>query len=81
MKTAIGEELAQKEMAIIVERIGHQDQKILKYVSGKDYLLPLIITRLQSFSKFPNKNIATKVRLAMRANVDELKVIEDYIMK
>ena len=76
-----GEERLNTEIEIIKERIRESDKKLLRYISGKDYLLPLLITRLQSFLKFPTNSIAVKVRLAKRSNVDELKEIENYIFK
>lgn len=39
---------------------------MLKCVSGKDYLLPLLVTRLKSFLKFPNLNSSIKIRLALK---------------
>lgn len=74
-----GEDRLNTEVEIIKERIKEKDKKLLRFVSGKDYLLPLLITRLQSFLRFPSNSIAVRLRLAKKANADELKEIEDYI--
>lgn len=75
----LGEERLNTEIEIIKERIIEKDKKLLRFVSGKDYLLPLLITRLQSFLRFPSNSIAVRLRLAKKANADELKEIETYI--
>ncbi len=74
-----GEERLNTEIEIIKERIKAKDKKLLRFVSGKDYLLPLLITRLQSFLRFPSNSIAVRLRLAKKANADELTEIEEYI--
>jgi hypothetical protein len=74
-----GEERLNTEIEIIKERIKEKDKKLLRFVSGKDYLLPLLITRLQSFLRFPSNSIAVRLRLAKKANADELKEVENYI--
>ena len=79
--TFFGEERLNTEIEAIRERIRDTDKKLLRFVSGKDYLLPLLVTRLQSFLKFPTNSLAVKMRLAKRTNADELKEIEDYIFE
>lgn len=74
-----GEGRLNKEIEIIKDRIKEKDKKLLRFVSGKDYLLPLLITRLQSFIRFPSNSIALRLRLAKKANADEMKEIETYI--
>lgn len=69
------------EILAIKDRIKEKDKKLLRFVSGKDYLLPLMITRLQSFLKFSPNNTTLRIRLAMKSEVDELKSIEDFIFE
>lgn len=76
-----GQERLEIEIGIIKEKIKSKDKKLLRFVSGKDYLLPLMIARLQSFLKFSPSSTALKIRLAMRSEVDELKEIENYIFQ
>lgn len=75
-----GEERLLNEIKIIRERITIKDKQLLRYVSGKDYLLPLMIMRLQSFLKFNPGNTQLRIRLAKRSDVSELQNIEDYII-
>ncbi|MFD2599041.1 DUF4435 domain-containing protein [Sphingobacterium corticis] len=77
----LGEEKLQQEINSIKERINRDDRKLLKFVSGKDYLFPLIITRLQSIMRFPSNSISVRLRLAKKANADELKNLENYIFE
>lgn len=77
----IGDERLRLEIQIIEERIRDKDKKMLRYVSGKDYLLPLMITRLQSFLRFSSNSTSIRLRLAMKSDVEELKVIMDYIIQ
>lgn len=67
------------EVARIEEVINTQSNKLIKYVSGKSYLLPLLRTRCKSFAKCSVSDINFKLRLAIKANITELKNIEDYI--
>jgi hypothetical protein len=76
-----GEQRLNTEIEIIKERIKEKDKKLLRFVSGKDYLLPLLITRLQSFLRFPSNSITVRLRLAKKANADELQEIENYIFE
>lgn len=77
----MGQDRMENEFYLIKERIKDKDIKLLRFVSGKDYLLPLIITRLQSFIQFPHSNINLRIRLAMKSDVDELKNVVDYIFE
>lgn len=78
-----GEERFELETKKIKDKIKSKDKKILRFVSGKDYLLPLMTTRLKSLLKFSPKSNSTtlKIRLAMRSEVEELKEIENYIFE
>jgi hypothetical protein len=76
-----GEERLELEIGIIKEKIKSKDKKLLRFVSGKDYLLPLMIARLQSFLKFSPNSTTLRIRLAIKSEVDELKEIENYIFE
>lgn len=77
----ISEAELSNEIQSIKLRMQKETDIVLKYVSGKDYLFPLIITRLQSFSKFSLITNPLKVRLAMRSEISELKNLKDYIIE
>ncbi|MGQ5288055.1 DUF4435 domain-containing protein [Pectobacterium actinidiae] len=67
---------AQKENIL---RIIDGNFDIKKYISGKDYLLPLIVTRMKSIVKTKVSNITLKHRISQRCNLKDLGDIESYI--
>lgn len=79
LEDLIGEHQLQAEIAAIKERIKLHEKKLIKYVSGKDYLYPLLVARLQSFLKFTSSGTTIKIRLARRVDVKDLESIEKYI--
>lgn len=52
---------------------------ILKYVSGKDYLLPLLLTRSRSIVKTKVPNLNFKIRLAMKCDIEKLLPCKECI--
>lgn len=80
LQNHLGEEQLKSEINRITSEINKKDKKLLRYISGKDYLLPLMISRLQSFMHFPVITINIKIRLAMKTDVEELKDMVDYII-
>lgn len=68
-----------REYELIRNNIDIENIKIVKYVSGKDYLMPLLSTKIRSFAKFPY-DISVKIRLARKLDVSELKNIKDFIL-
>lgn len=67
------------EIELRLEIVEKCEDKLLRFVSGKDYLMPLLKTRIQSKNKFSPNNVSLKNRLAKSCNVEELKSIEDFI--
>ncbi|MGX3557475.1 DUF4435 domain-containing protein [Klebsiella pneumoniae] len=55
------------------------DFNIKKYISGKDYLLPLIITRMKSIVNTRISNITLKHRISQYCSIDDINDIENYI--
>lgn len=55
------------------------DFDIKKYISGKDYLLPLIVTRMKSIVNTKVSNITLKHRISQRCSLEDLNDLEDYI--
>lgn len=55
------------------------DFDIKKYISGKDYLLPLIVTRMKSIVNTKISNITLKHRISQRCSLDDLSDIGDFI--
>ncbi|MGC1061508.1 DUF4435 domain-containing protein [Pantoea agglomerans] len=52
---------------------------IKKYISGKDYLLPLIVTRMKSVVNTKVSNITLKHRISQRCDINDLSDIERFI--
>jgi len=52
---------------------------IKKYISGKDYLLPLIVTRMKSIVNTKVSNITLKHRISQRCSLEDLNDIENFI--
>jgi hypothetical protein len=52
---------------------------IKRYISGKDYLLPLIVTRMKSIVNTKVSNITLKHRISQRCNLEDLSDIESFI--
>lgn len=55
------------------------DFNIKKYISGKDYLLPLIITRMKSIVNTRISNLNLKHRVSQYCNTADINDIERYI--
>ncbi|HED1790857.1 MULTISPECIES: DUF4435 domain-containing protein [Citrobacter] len=52
---------------------------IKKYISGKDYLFPLIVTRMKSIVNTKVSNITLKHRISQRCSLEDLNDIENFI--
>ncbi len=64
----------------IYNKIKKDKNKLIKYVSAKDYLMPLIDSRIRSFAKFPPNDLSVKIRLAKKIDISEITCIKDYIL-
>ncbi|WP_169312759.1 DUF4435 domain-containing protein [Owenweeksia hongkongensis] len=65
----------------ISSRISSEDNKLLKYVSGKDYLIPLIKSRCKSFMKLSASNTNLFIRLAIKSDVKDLDTVINYVIE
>ncbi|HCT8366621.1 DUF4435 domain-containing protein [Klebsiella aerogenes] len=74
----IGQDVLNIEKERIYRMIdGEYDIK--KYISGKDYLLPLIVTRMKSIVNTKVSNITLKHRISQRCSLEDLSDIENFI--
>lgn len=77
--------LSQSELDYEIQKrkeiINGSNTKLLKFVSGKDYLLPLVKSRIRSKHKFQPDNISFKNRLSQRCDVSELNNIKNFVFK
>ncbi len=77
----IGEENFLNEKRNIIDKIGHERNKMIRYVSGKDYLFPLLIERIKTIIKITSSNLNIKMRLSQHCDVNELSEIHKYIIE
>lgn len=77
----LGESEFNKEYAKLSNRISQESFKMLKYSSGKDYLFPLINTRLRRIIETKPTNLNLKIRIASKCELNELNDIKNYILQ
>lgn len=78
----IGSDKLEEEIQLISGKINKVENGMLRYVSGKDYLMPLVTSKILSFAKFPvgaDLSISIKIRLSRFVNIDDLKDIKTAI--
>lgn len=51
----------------------------LRFISGKDYLLPLILLRMKKITKFRAENSVIKQRLALKCDLAEIEDVVSHI--
>jgi hypothetical protein len=75
--------LTQDELKARVKSMVHYAKFVtsnrLSFVSGKDYLMPLVLMRMRSVSKLRADNAVIKQRLAMKCDVSELAVAGEIV--
>ncbi|MCG8039092.1 MAG: DUF4435 domain-containing protein [Candidatus Thiodiazotropha taylori] len=62
----------EKERSLSLINTGSTNQ-LIKYVSGKDYLMPLLLMRMRRLVKFRAENKILKQRLSLKCDVQGLK--------
>lgn len=65
---------------IILSRLKETLHDNIAYISGKDYLLPLIFMRMRKISNSTFENIKLKMRLSTRCNIDAILNCHDYVL-
>lgn len=78
--TEVGEERYLEIKRLILTNVKKSDKKMLKFVSGKDYLLPLLILKMKSVVATKISNINLKIRLAMHCDVSILSDAGKFIL-
>lgn len=56
-----------------------EEKNLTKFVSGKDYLLPLLLTRFRAITRSRTSNINLKLRLAIKCDVSLLNEAINYV--
>jgi len=75
----ISENELENKTKSIIKRAGGSATKKLHFVSGKDYLFPLLYIRMKKTTTFKTVEKVIKQRLAMKCDIDELKDAHDYL--
>lgn len=75
-----GEEVYYQRREVFFDKVDSCTDSICKYISGKDYLMPLMLTRARSMvrTKIPNLNF--KLRLAMKCDLNPIAECKNYIV-
>ncbi|HGY1050312.1 TPA: DUF4435 domain-containing protein [Aeromonas salmonicida subsp. pectinolytica] len=74
-----GEEKYNQERKKISSKVSYDMDSLLKYVSGKDILMPLLMMRVKSIVKTTAANISIKHRLSNSCNIDSLNDIHNFV--
>lgn len=80
IKDKIGEDQLIMEIETRNNIVSKHPNALVKFISGKDYLLPLMKARLKSLIKFNPSEISLKNRLSKRCDIKELDNIENFII-
>src|SRR5690606_24202387 len=81
LTAAIGIDKLTEEIDRRLTIVESKNNPLLVYVSGKDYLLPLIKSKIRSILRFTPNEISFKNRLSQRCKIDELIGLKDYIIR
>jgi len=77
---AVGEEIYAKEKNSILDNYALSDIDPMSFVSGKDYLFPLLKMRAKSIVKTSISDITLKMRLARKCDLSGLSKCEKYVI-
>ncbi|QMD26102.1 DUF4435 domain-containing protein [Citrobacter freundii] len=76
----VGEEDYRNKKEIIMSRLKGSVWDDIMYISGKDYLLPLIFMRMRKISNSTFENIKIKMRISTRCSIDAILDCHDYVL-
>ncbi len=75
-----GEVRYNKEKILIEASVDHSDCSLLKYVSGKDYLMPLLMHKLRKLVSSCPSNINIRQRVAMKCDINLLLPAKQFVL-
>ena len=75
----IGQENIIKEKICLYESVGESTSACFKYVSGKDFLFPLLTRRMREIVSIKASRHSFKIRMAKLCNIDRLIPFRDFI--
>lgn len=77
---AIGADALSVEKSKIINRAKENNSmRLLKYVSGKDYLLALLLTRMRKIVKIRSDNKVIKQRLSGKCNIESICALPEIV--
>jgi uncharacterized protein DUF4435 len=76
----IGQVRFDQEKKELEERIFKVSDKMIKFVSGKDYLLPLLIDKVKHFVKGNASTLSVKIGLAEYCDIKELSELKRFVI-
>jgi hypothetical protein len=80
LKEKHSEENLNDAFSLIESKLDNSACFIKKYVSAKNYTLPLLTTRARSVVRVPFRNYAIKLKLAKKCNLDNHQALRDRIL-
>lgn len=75
----IGLEKYNAELTGVKNKVNNSQARI-NYISGKDYLLPLLLMRLRKISRTKTPNLNLKYRLSLSCSTEQINDIENFIL-
>ncbi|MDW1824034.1 DUF4435 domain-containing protein [Vibrio sp. Vb0937] len=79
VKSIVTKEEYDMTRADISSKVNYANEDLLKYVSAKDILFPLLMLRMQRTVKFKVPNLTVKHRLSNTCPVDTFEGLKDHI--
>jgi hypothetical protein len=81
LEARIGVPIAQEEISNLKAKLKAENNNILRYVSGKDYLMPLLFSRIKNSVRSTSDHLNLKMRLAIHGELSDLATLPDYIIE
>jgi len=75
----VGEDKYKETKKQITTRLNQDPENSLRFISGKDYILPLLYIRLRTITKTKTPKLNIKTRLAMKCNISKIIACQNYI--
>lgn len=75
----LSEDELNKQKQVILDRVNLSGNKKLNFVSGKDFLFPLIFVKMKLITKFRPEKKVIQQRLAKKCDISELKSCINFL--
>jgi len=79
IKSTVGEEEYNELRRSIEYRVMSEQSEIERFISGKDYLLPLLLMRIRMITKTKTPSLNIKSRLAMKCNIEKIQDCKRFV--